>query len=392
MLNTEQQQIVDAIKFSDKRIFMLKGKAGTGKSFTLKTIMDEYEGSILLTATTNKAKSLLIEHTGHKALTTHSALGFRMIRNGVEEYLNDISPASEADLLIVDEYSMLPNQVYQKALKSSYKKILFVGDEAQLPAIGIKANIIPEYEVILTKQMRQEGMNELEAFLDCLRNAINSKRFIDISEVILPEQIARYNSHKDFCNAYLSTQSNKRILAYSNRVIDSYNLNINQGNRFSIGDLLVIDKPLGNIKNGDIVEVKKVDESNDYFDLEVINENTHQIRVFKTKKAEEEWLKDSLSSGDISYYWSKKDYIYHPKHIYASTIHKAQGQSIDEVFIDVEDILAQTKRKPTRFNNYNKPISIQDYMKLLYVAISRMKIKAHLYIGKKRDYKVLKKG
>ena len=48
--------------------------------------------------------------------------------------------------------------------------------------------------------------------------------------------------------------------------------------------------------------------------------------------------------------------------------------------------------KRDSYNNYNKPISVQDCMKLLYVAPSRMRIKAHLYVGKKRDYKILKKG
>ena len=64
MLNTKQQEIVDAVKNLDKRVFILKGEAGTGKSFTLKTLLDEYTGSVLLTATTNKAKALLKESTG----------------------------------------------------------------------------------------------------------------------------------------------------------------------------------------------------------------------------------------------------------------------------------------------------------------------------------------
>ena len=33
MLNAKQQEIVDAVKNLNRRIFMLKGEAGTGKSF-----------------------------------------------------------------------------------------------------------------------------------------------------------------------------------------------------------------------------------------------------------------------------------------------------------------------------------------------------------------------
>ena len=80
----------------------------------------------------------------------------------------------------------------------------------------------------------------------------------------------------------------------------------------------------------------------------------------------------------------------HPKHIYASTIHKAQGMTLDEVFIDATDVFKQLTRKPTKYNNYNRPISIEEFLKLMYVAISRMRYKAHLYVGETRNYKYLK--
>ena len=182
MLNAKQQEIVDAVKNLNKRIFMLKGEAGTGKSFTLKTLLDEYTGSVLLTATTNKAKALLKESTGYTALTTHSALGFRMIRNGIEEYLNDVNPAMEAELLIIDEYSMLPQSVWLKALSSNYKKILLVGDDHQLPAIGLKAKVEAEFEITLSEQMRQQNMTELNEFFKEFREALSSKRYIDITK------------------------------------------------------------------------------------------------------------------------------------------------------------------------------------------------------------------
>ena len=86
------------------------------------------------------------------------------------------------------------------------------------------------------------------------------------------------------------------------------------------------------------------------------------------------------------------DTIYHPKQIYASTVHKAQGMTIEEVFIDVRDIYQQLFRVPSKYNHYNKPISLEEYLRLIYVAISRMSYKAHLFIGEKRDYKTLKKG
>lgn len=392
MLNEKQQQIYDAIVKNTNpnfKTFFLKGKAGSGKSYVISQIAKDYPSKVLLTATTNKAKNLLQQATGIKAYTTHSALGFVMTRNGVEEYLSDINEALLADLLIVDEVSMLPNQVYQKIISLNYKHILFVGDECQLPAIGLKANINADLTIELTEQMRQEDNEELAKWLENMREYISSKRMINL-ETNLPKGIITYSDHKEFCKAYLECEVSKRILAYSNRVIDSYNLNINNQIHFSPGDLLVLDKPLGEVKNGDIVEVVSVNKESDHYLLTVaFNGCVYEMIVFFTKSAESSYLNNLLKDTPFKY-WEEKDKIFHPKHLYASTIHKAQGQTIDEVFIDVLDIFSQLTKKPTKFNNYNKPISIQEYMKLLYVAISRMKIKAHLFIGDKRDYKALR--
>ena len=389
MLNDKQQEIVDAVLNSDKRVFMLNGAAGTGKSYTLKTIMDSYPGTILLTATTNKAKDLLTSSTGKECITTHNALGFKMVRNGIEEYLCRVKDPMESELLIIDEYSMLPKSLWDTALNSNFKKILLVGDEAQLPAIGLRANITPEVKVTLTKQMRQVNNKKLEEFMGNLREAIDSKRYIDLAKSNLPKQIQLYSQHKIFCKSYLECKTDKRILAYSNNTVDSYNNNINFKNgKYNIGDLLVLNKPLGHLTNGSIVEVKAVKEFDKYFELLVDTiVDSRVIKVFKTKSAKEEYLdfKDSLDE-----YWKRVDEVYEPKHLYDCTIHKYQGQSIDSVFIDLTDIHSALTRKPTRYNNFNKPISVQDYMKLIYVAISRMRKGAHIFIGDKRDYKKLR--
>ena len=389
MLNEKQQKIVDLVLNSDKRVFMLNGAAGTGKSFTIKTIIEEFKGSFILSATTNKAKELLQESTNQECITTHNALGFKMVRNGMEEYLSKVRDSLSADLLIIDEYSMLPKTLWDSAINGEFKKILLVGDEAQLPSIGLKADITPDIKVTLTKQMRQEPNKELESFMESIREAIDKKRYIDISTLTLPSNIYLYDNHKDFCKAYIECESDKRILAYSNRVVDSYNSNISYKNgKYNIGDLLVLNKPLGSLTNGSIVEVLKVIEFEKYFDIEVNSlPYSKVIKIFKTKGAKDEYLN---LNGDPSGYWDRVDQVYDPKHLYSSTIHKSQGQSIESVFIDLTDIYSAMTRKPTRFNNFNKPISIQDYMKLIYVAISRMKKEAHIFIGKSRDYKKLR--
>lgn len=388
MLNEKQKQIYDLVLNSKHKSFYLKGKAGVGKSFVVSQIAKDFNGSVLLTATTNKAKKLLSEATNLSSLTTHSALGFVMTRNGKAEYLADINEAKKADLLIVDEASMLPKAVYEKILKEGYKKILFVGDEAQLSSIGLKADIKADVEVVLTKQMRQADNEELANYLDMLRDSISSKTFP--SYLKAPKDVLIFDEFKDFAKAYNECKSSKRILAYSNKVIDSYNLNIN-GAKFNVGDVIVLDKPLvSGFKNGDTCIITKLVEHKDYYVLDFVCEDkiASDIMVFKTKKAKNLFF-DSL---DIKSYWSYMDKCVEPKQIYASTIHKAQGDSIDSVFIDVADIYSQLKRVPSKFNNYNRPIAVNEFVRLLYVAISRMREKAYLFVGNKREYKYLRES
>lgn len=394
VLNDKQQKAYDAIIKGNERIVVLTGSPGTGKSTLVDQIVKDYPGSVLLTATTNKAKEHLTKITGIKAYTTHSALGFRMLRNGLSEYLADCGEAREADLLIVDEYSMLPQQVYTKILDTSYRKILLVGDDKQLPTIGVSAKIQPDRLVTLTQQMRQKDNKHIAEFFESFRVAIENKKYLDVTKIKVPG-IELYKDHKEFCKAYLACESNKRILAYSNRVIDSYNSNIKQGTRYSVGDLLVLDKPYYGAKNGDIVEVTNIEQKTGFQMLTTLfnDEVLPPFAVFKTKTAENNFINEFIASNPVTAtdVWCVKDKIMHPKHLYASTVHKAQGQTIDEVFIDIRDIYAQMCRKPTRFNNYNRPISVQDYMKLVYVAMTRMVTRCHLFIGDKRDYKSLRK-
>ena len=377
---------------SEGRVISLKGSPGTGKTFILIQIIKDYLGSVLATATTHKAKNNLQASLGTKTYTTHSALGFNMVRNGIEQYLSDVREPLQADLLIIDEMSMLPNKVYQKALNGSYKRILLVGDECQLPAIGLRADIKPDVEFTLTEQMRQSADDlVLHSYLESLRSSIKAKQMPNFREG-LPENILLYSSHKDFCRAYLECNSTKRILAYSNSCIDSYNRALASDDLYSVGDLLVLDKPIGYSKNGDIVEVYEAkQDTNGIWHIQAISNEgeTLKFKVTKNKK-QEKCILDTTLRDDPDSYWQVSDQYMHPKHIYASTIHKAQGMTLDEVFIDATDVFKQLTRKPTKYNNYNRPISIEEFLKLMYVAISRMRYKAHLYVGETRNYKYLK--
>lgn len=388
-LTEEQQKAYDVISNSDDRVIVLLGMSGSGKTTLVTHLAKNFEGDISLTATTNKAKTLLENKTGMKADTIHSFCGYLMGKYDDRIMkLTQVKSSKSADLVVVDEVSMLTNEVFETLLQSNAKKILLVGDLLQLPAIGNVVNLSKYKTLYLTSNIRQSN-SDVSKFMEILRDSVSKRKVLNLSKVELPNDIKLYTNHKEFCKAYLDCNNQKRILAYSNKIVDSYNTNINKGISFKVGDLLVLNKPLGKrAKNGDIVEIIDVKDKGDYYMLEVTYEDEkHIIYVFRTNLAETQFFSNIT---DTNMYWECKDVTFRPKLVYASTIHKAQGDTIDEVFIDLKDIFSQLQRKPTRFNNYNNPITIDEYMKLVYVAISRMKSKAHLFIGDKRTYKELR--
>lgn len=119
------------------KVTVLTGGPGTGKTVTVRTIINALEtmgGRYALCAPTGRAAKRLAEATGRPAKTVHRLLeyspqeGFR--RNGENPL--------PADLLIVDEASMLDLLLFHHLLKATdpATHLLLVGDVDQLPSVG----------------------------------------------------------------------------------------------------------------------------------------------------------------------------------------------------------------------------------------------------------------
>lgn len=125
---------------------ILTGGPGTGKTSTLRAILEVYKAAkpnyeILLAAPTGRASRRMTEQTGMPAYTLHSALG---IITDEESPMNDQELLS-SDLIIVDEFSMVDMRLAY-ALFSRLKpgaQIILVGDPDQLPSVGA-GNVLRE--------------------------------------------------------------------------------------------------------------------------------------------------------------------------------------------------------------------------------------------------------
>lgn len=149
MLNEGQTKAVDTLVdwyvHSNEHLATLQGWAGTGKTYTSKYFFAQLgKIKILVCAPTNQAKSVIEDATGLNGKTIHSLLGL-MPNTNLSEYdpskpvfEQAFEPDIDYDLIAIDESSMINKMLYEELEKLAVDKdikILFIGDQYQLPPI-----------------------------------------------------------------------------------------------------------------------------------------------------------------------------------------------------------------------------------------------------------------
>jgi exodeoxyribonuclease V alpha subunit len=135
------------LKSASNGILLLTGGPGTGKTTTINTIISYFEEEgldIQLAAPTGRAAKRMTEATGYEARTIHRLLE---ISGGVSDddavrqtarFNRDQDNPLEADVIIIDEMSMVDIHLFHALLKAVIPgmHLIFVGDSSQLPSVG----------------------------------------------------------------------------------------------------------------------------------------------------------------------------------------------------------------------------------------------------------------
>jgi exodeoxyribonuclease-5 len=125
----------------------IAGYAGVGKTTTVRFILDELKVRALAATYTGKASAVL-RSKGIKSQTIHSLIYAPLPGSSPVEFaLNPESDLRDADLLVLDEVSMVDRQTAEDLL-SFGKKIIVLGDPGQLPPIrgaGYFTSVSPDF-------------------------------------------------------------------------------------------------------------------------------------------------------------------------------------------------------------------------------------------------------
>lgn len=138
----QQAAVLECIR---NGLFILAGGPGTGKTTTINLIIRYFESEgldIFLAAPTGRAAKRMTEATGYEARTIHRMLELNSALSNedsrrVNFERNEENPL-EADVIIIDEMSMVDIHLFQALLKAIVPgtRLVLVGDVNQLPSVG----------------------------------------------------------------------------------------------------------------------------------------------------------------------------------------------------------------------------------------------------------------
>lgn len=318
------------------QVFRLFGWAGTGKS-TLARHLAEGVKTVKYAAFTGKA-ALVMRKRGCKGAQTIHSLIYTLVseKEGEPRFvLDDESPAAEADLIVIDEVSMVDEQLGQDLLSFGVK-VLVLGDPFQLPPVqGAGFFTAEEPDIMLTEIHRQAADNPIIHLSMQIREGgrIERGRYgeslvigrdeIDTGTVLEADQVL--------------VGRNKTRLMYNDRLRELKGLPFHEPVE---GDRMVClrNNPRKRLLNGQIWIVTEVTrKANGKYQLLLgADEGRGEAKVL-THKAFFSGEEDQMA-------WPERRQYDEFTFGYCLTVHKAQGSQWDKVFLFDESYVFREER------------------------------------------------
>lgn len=190
----ETQQRLAIATAAKKGLLVLTGGPGTGKTTTIKGIINIFQRQnldIALAAPTGRAAKRMSEVTGMEAKTIHRLLEVEWDEDDRPVFRRDASNPLECNALILDELSMIDIHLFASLLEALPLgcRLILVGDSDQLPPVGA-GNVLQD--LILSDMLPVVCLSQV------FRQALESKIITNAHKIVNGETPDLKNDGKDF--------------------------------------------------------------------------------------------------------------------------------------------------------------------------------------------------
>lgn len=406
-------QALDILKVKNRLV--IKGSAGVGKTYLVNELIKSLNRTknlrkILCSAPTNQAVAVLRgkvdDMMNLEFVTTHSALKLkRSIDTRSGKYLFKprfdprYPPLDKVALLVVDEASMISRQLLaylEEFADLNGTIIVFIGDHKQLPPVGEDSSPVFDAgydELELTEIIRQGPGNPI---IDLSRNL----SWINTPQEVLNEKGEGFTNTYDYQKiitrlAEADGTDEFKYLAYTNDNVDTVNHFVrkkiyNEPDKIELNEKLIFNAPYGTdnytnkelfVRDLDVTEVEVFYPNSKYgsdrfskakLKVYVINNGSmsinnylpsgilivHEDSADDFKRINNELL-GKAKAYDITWksYYEFIELFAQIKYSHALTVHKSQGSTFLNVFLNVKDL------------NINKKTTERE--KLFYTGVTR---------------------
>ena len=368
----EHMELADSQKAAirnavDHGVAVITGGPGTGKTTIINVLIKIYESfsmKIVLAAPTGRAAKRITEATGYAAQTIHRMLeltgGMEGDETAAYTFARNEGNPLEADVIIIDEMSMVDSGIFYSLLKAIVPgtRLVLVGDSNQLPSVG-PGNVLKDiiasgvFSVSVLDRIYRQGEDS-----DIIGNAhkINDGIHIEIKNKSNDFFFVPRNGYNDI---QVLTPMRKYDLGVENMNRQLQEV-LNPGNagkpEHDRGDVIFRqgDKVM-QVKNNYKQEWKIMAPSGRYAADEGVGVFNGDIGFVTSVDDYDQKLVVEFDDGRVTEYpYSQLDEL---EHAFAITIHKSQGSEYPVVVIPL-------LKCPPKLLNRN----------LLYTAVTRAKL------------------